>query len=598
MACHLDVSYPSNFEGIFLGAVHVRRYTPAMLELRTLGGLRVETGDGRAVPSQSHRKALALLAVLGASAPHGMSRDKLMGLLWPESDSEHASGALRQTLYSLKKHLRAQDLVIDATVLRLNPDRIQTDVARFRTLISLRNPADAVEEYGGPFLDGIFIPHVPEFERWVNAKRNELERLYVAALETLAREAEGTDDLPRLFSWLRKLQALDPCDAITTLRLMKTMEKAGDRSGALRHAQAYTSAIALERQTAPDVEVTAAVTRLRQMTETERVARKVASAAITPEVSTAPTGDAEAYELYLKGRFYWAQRTHSRLEQALGYFQRAVERDPEFALAFVAMADTYVNMSNFGYMPGSVALAHAEASAERAVMLNPHLAEAHASMGFVLASTGRLRDAEKSLRKSIDINPSYPPAHHFYTLLLTMTGRIGAADKENLIALQLSPLSLGATAHRGVLRLLKSDYVAAHEHFQKALSLSPGFVLALAYVGDIYAAQQRYDEALETLEHARRTGPRFPGVTPALSYAYARSGRTRKAKSLMSEMRAGATDDRSRINLGLAHGMNGDLDSAFSAFSGVRWDVPTRIALRASPLLAPLRRDPRYELVG
>jgi tetratricopeptide (TPR) repeat protein len=270
----------------------------------------------------------------------------------------------------------------------------------------------------------------------------------------------------------------------------------------------------------------------------------------------------------------------------------------EFALAYVAMADTHVNMSNFGHMPAAVALAHAGAAADRAILLDPYLPEAHASKGFVLASTGRLHDAEKSFRRSIDINPSYPSSHHYYTLLLTMTGRVSAAEKENAIALRLNPLSLGANAHRGVLRLLRNDYAGAHGHFQHALSLSPCFTVALAYCGDMYAAQGRYEEALESLEHAHVTGPRFPGVVPALTYAYSRTGRTEESDTLMSDMIAAAKDDRTRINLGLAHAMNGDLDSSFSILKKVRWDVPAKIALRASPLLAPLRRDPRYGLLG
>jgi DNA-binding SARP family transcriptional activator/Flp pilus assembly protein TadD len=566
-----------------------------MLQLHTLGHLGLAKADGAVAPIETQRKALVLLAILAASGSRGMSRDKLMSLLWPESDSGHASGALRQLLHTLRKQLGAPDLVHGAIELRLNPDCIKSDIGQFRELIARGDIGEAVDLYNGPFLDGISLPGVLELERWIDEERAGAEREYAAALERLAEDAEQRGDIAESASLLRTLQALDPCDGRTALRLITILEKGGDKASALQHALAHEQAIKEQLGISPNSTIVAAVRRLKESMDDEDLNGNRPQ---TSAIATMPTRDAEAYELYLKGRYYWSQRTRSKLEQALGYFHRAVERDPEFALAYVAMADAYVNMSNFGHMSAGVALARASTAAERAVTLAPSMSEGHASRGFVLASTGRLEDAEKSLQRAIDINPVYPSAHHYYTLLLAMLGRIADSEQENKIALKLNPLSLGANAQRGILRLMRRDYSGARNDLLHALALSPGFPLALAYIGDLDASEARYDEALRSLERARKNGPRFPGVTPALAYTYSRMGNTADAADVMAELETQATDDRSSINLGMAKAMTGDLDGSFSILGRVRWDVPTMIALRASPLLEPLRRDNRYATLG
>jgi tetratricopeptide (TPR) repeat protein len=499
-------------------------------------------------------------------------------------------------LHSLRKQLQCPDVILGTTELRLNDERIQSDIGFFRDLISRGELAEAVGNVGGLFLDGVFLPGVDDFERWLDAERKETQRQHVAALRQLAKEAEARADSTALIGWLRKVQTLDACNGQAALDLINALEMAGDTAGALQQAVAHQLALKDELGAPPNAAVAAAAKRLSERCDIEDAPRDRAGP--TSAAVSAPTRDAEAYELYLKGRYLWTQRTRTKLEQALGYFQRAVERDPDFSLAYVAMADAYVNMSNFGHMPTAIALAHAGAAADRAIMLDPSLSEPHASKGFVLTSTGKLQEAEASFRRSIEINPSYPSAHHFYTLLLTITGRLDAAEAENAIALKLNPLSLGANAHRGVLSLMRNDTTGARAHFQYALSLSPGFPLALAYTGDLDASEERYDDALRSLERAQQTGPRFPGVVPALSYAYSHSGRSAEAAGLMSQMKRDATDDRSRINLGLAYAMNGDLNSSFSILKGLNWDVPTRMALRASPLVQGLRQDPRYLALG
>src|SRR5688500_5189485 len=136
-----------------------------------------------------------------------------------------------------------------------------------------------------------------------------------------------------------------------------------------------------------------------------------------------PTQDIEAYDLYLRGLYNWNLRSRERLESAQSYFQRAIDRDPQFAMPYAALSNTYVNMSNYGYMPSAEAFALAKKAATRAVQVDPSLAEAHASLGFIFASTGSFSESEAAFRRAIALNPSAAYTYHFYSLLLMMLGR-------------------------------------------------------------------------------------------------------------------------------------------------------------------------------
>jgi hypothetical protein len=158
-----------------------------------VGGLQLERGDSPLDAVESQRKALALLAVL---AVHGsVGRERLLALLWPESTSSRARGSLKQLVHVLRKQLSAPDLLEGTAELRLNADRIDSDVQAFLLALREGRPAEAVERYGGPFLDGVHIEAGAEFERWVDGWRSDLENLHREALETLAVEASARGDV-------------------------------------------------------------------------------------------------------------------------------------------------------------------------------------------------------------------------------------------------------------------------------------------------------------------------------------------------------------------------------------------------------------------
>jgi DNA-binding SARP family transcriptional activator/TolB-like protein/Flp pilus assembly protein TadD len=324
--------------------------------------------------------------------------------------------------------------------------------------------------------------------------------------------------------------------------------------------------------------------------------RLPATAAPGTAVAGRLTSDAEAYELYLRGRHSWRMRTRDALLQAVVYYEEAVERDPAFAAAYAGLADTYVNLSNFGYRDPEEALARAEVAADRALALDPGLAEAHASKGFALASRLDFREAEASFHRAMALKPAYTWAHHYYTLLLLMLGRTEDALEHNRHALSTDPLSVPANATRGIILCQQGDLAGARRELERARSLSPDVPLVAYYLGVVRASGGDHDEAILLLEQAAGQAPDFPGVQGALAWVYRRTNRQRAADSILagleSEARTGGP--RPRVNLAFAYAALGRTDAAFTLLQDVRWDVPSLIELRADPLLAPLRSDRRY----
>ena len=306
------------------------------------------------------------------------------------------------------------------------------------------------------------------------------------------------------------------------------------------------------------------------------------------------TRDVESYDLYLRGRHSWRTRARAGLEQAVLYYEQAIERDPSFAAAHAALAEAYVNLSNFGYRPARQSLARAKVAAERALLLDPSAAEACASLGFVLASELDFGAAEPVLQRAIALNPNYGWARHYYTLLLLMLDHTTEAMEQNRQALALDPLSLPASATRGIILCQRGDYGGATRELRRALSLAEEFPLTLFYLGVVLAHIGEDAEALSILERAGRLAPGFTGVPGALAHMYSRGGRRDAADAIIADLRARTDDDRAHANLAFTYGALGRNDESFALLEQLRWDVPSLIELHADPLLAPLRADPRY----
>ena len=241
-----------------------------MLRFRILGGAAVEGSSGPLGGAAAHRKSLALLALLTVAGDRGISRDKLLGFLWPETDPDRAGHRLNQVLYALRRDLKVGALFLGSTELRLNAELMGSDVAEFVVARRTGQLERAIALYGGPFLDGFFLSGATEFERWVDNERAGLARDYSEALETLAAEAVVRGDLGHAAEWWRRLADHDPLSSRVTVHLMSALAAAGRRADAIERASAYQELIQRELDAAPNPAVLALAQRLRQGARQER----------------------------------------------------------------------------------------------------------------------------------------------------------------------------------------------------------------------------------------------------------------------------------------------------------------------------------------
>jgi serine/threonine-protein kinase len=237
-----------------------------MLRLRTLGGLSLTSDTGPLSGAAVQRRRLAVLAALAVAGPHGLSRDRLLALLWPERDAAGGRQALSQALYALRRDTGADALVlgVGSEELRLNPAAVTADVIDFEAAVARGDREAAAAHYGGPFLDGVYLTGDDgTFERWADDHRVRLGALAERALEALAGDAQRGGDHAAAAAWWRRLTALDPLRTRAAAGLIQALAATGDRVGALRHADAYARRVREELEAAPSAVVTALADRLR-----------------------------------------------------------------------------------------------------------------------------------------------------------------------------------------------------------------------------------------------------------------------------------------------------------------------------------------------
>jgi TolB-like protein/DNA-binding SARP family transcriptional activator/Flp pilus assembly protein TadD len=231
--------------------------------LRLFGTASIEASGGPVPGRAAQGRRLALLAMLALARGRPITRDKLTALLWPESPTDRARHQLSDAVYIVRAAL-GEDVVRSAgDELVLNPDAIASDAGMFERLLDEGRLEPAVELFGGPLLDGFHLSDAPEFERWLDAERARLGQRYAAALASLAEASEGRGQFAAAVGWWRRLAAHDPYNGRVVLRLMRSLEAAGDRAGALQHARVHAALLREEFDTGPDPEVTAFAERLR-----------------------------------------------------------------------------------------------------------------------------------------------------------------------------------------------------------------------------------------------------------------------------------------------------------------------------------------------
>jgi len=265
-----------------------------MLTLTTLGGLAVRREDPAQADLRLQRRRLALLAALAAAGSRGLSRDRLLLLLWPESDAESARNNLKQGIFALRRDLGGDALTGEGQELRLNPEVWECDRWAFDSAVAQGAFEQAVAVYGGPFLDGFHVGgDAEEFERWAEAERATLATAYREALEALAVQAEVRNDFTASSRWWRRLAALDPLDSRVAMALMNALALGGNPPAALQHGRVHEELVRREAGIEPDPSVRALAERIR----TGRVVATATLADATPARLSDSTGAIHARQL-------------------------------------------------------------------------------------------------------------------------------------------------------------------------------------------------------------------------------------------------------------------------------------------------------------
>ncbi len=254
------------------------------------------------------------------------------------------------------------------------------------------------------------------------------------------------------------------------------------------------------------------------------------------------TTDSEAYRLYLRGRFHWVQRTPAAVGIASEYFEQAIAHDSKFALAFAGLADCYSFLTTYFVYAPKLGWAKAKTAASAALALDPQLAEAHASWGFIkFFGEWDYVGAEAAFREAIRLNPSYAMTHCWYACLLGAVRRFDEGEREIQEFLCLEPLSpLGAYLAGGG-AVLAGRPEEGIRRCLKALETEPEFPMLRLWLGISYAIANRLPEAIRELEHAQRLMGPAPMVLGSLAHAYALAGNREKAEALLNVMLEAAT---------------------------------------------------------
>jgi eukaryotic-like serine/threonine-protein kinase len=310
--------------------------------------------------------------------------------------------------------------------------------------------------------------------------------------------------------------------------------------------------------------------------------------------------DPEAYQLYLKGRFYWNKRTEAGLKRGIEYFHQAIDLDPNYALAYAGIADCYslLGWDLFGALPPREALPIAKAAAKKALETDDSLAEAHNSLAWTkLAFDWDWMGAEREFKRAIELNPGYAITHHWYAECLAGMGRYAEALAEIRQAQELDPLSLIISSIVGWVFYFDRRDDQAIAEFRKTLELDPNFWVAHWTLGRAYEQKAMFVEAIAEIQKAIDFSGGSPLSLAALGHTYAVWGRRAEAERVLNELKESSKQGYiSPYGIAAIHAGLGEKDQAFIWLEKAYEERSGwLIWLRAEPISDPLRSDPRFQ---
>jgi TolB-like protein/Flp pilus assembly protein TadD len=323
---------------------------------------------------------------------------------------------------------------------------------------------------------------------------------------------------------------------------------------------------------------------------------------LTPQEQTALKNvkvvNPEAYESYLKGRYFWNKRTAEGLKVALAYFSEAIEEDPKYAPAYSGLADTYALSGDWQYavIPPKEAFPKAKAATIKALELDSALSEAHNSLAFVLDGFDwDLDSGGKEFRRAIELNPGYATAHHWYAWHLSLLGQYDGAIAEMRKAESLDPLSLIINADMAELLVLAHSYDEAIRQSRKTIEMDPNFALAHNQLGQAYLQKQMYADAIAEMRKAVQLSAGSPTCIANLARAYVASGNKSEAVTLLNDLKRRSNPGYSNASeIAMIYASLGDTDQAMNWLEK-GFDERFNPGVLLRPGFDPLRADSRFQ---
>lgn len=312
------------------------------------------------------------------------------------------------------------------------------------------------------------------------------------------------------------------------------------------------------------------------------------------------TRNTAAYEAYLKGRYYWNKRTEAELRKGAEYFEQAIALDPSYALAYAGLADFYIVLGWYSYVPPQDSYPRAKAAALKALEIEANLAEPHTAMGFIsLLHDWDMQTAENHFRRALELNPNYAPGHHWYSDFLAANFRLQEARNEARCALDLDPLSLIINWNMGWMLYFSRQYDQAVAQFKSTLELDPNYLVTYLFLGQAYVQLGLYDEAQAAFQRAADLSQRSAVSLALLGHCQALAKRTEDASKVLEELQARAQN--SYVSPAFFAWIHLGLGANDQALKWLEKAVEERsnwlVWLVADPKFDPLRSEERFSKI-
>jgi serine/threonine protein kinase/Tfp pilus assembly protein PilF len=310
------------------------------------------------------------------------------------------------------------------------------------------------------------------------------------------------------------------------------------------------------------------------------------------------TENSQAYQLYLRGRYHWNQRTNEGLKKSVEEFQQAIEIDPNYALAWAGLAQSYAIFNFYSILPAKEAFPRAKSAAMRALEIDDKLAEAHTALAYIKEHYDRdWAGAEREYKRAAALNPSHPTAPHWYALFLARLDRREEALAEAKRARDLDPLSLILNNVFGRICFFARDYDQALEHYRRTLQLDPTFRTSHREIGEVYTKKGMYEEAVASFQKALSLTKDDTHVMALLGFTYASAGKKNEARKMLDELQKLSKQRYvSPYDMAIARAGLGEKDQVFAWLGKAmeeRDDWLTQ--LKVDPTFDSVRSDPRFQ---